>query len=188
MPNFARSVEEEFNLPVGSYINSQKGVLEPREAVQQIFSIEDAIFEKRVQAIVFAAELEWIATKDDAEVPRLTSATYKRAPRGVYSADIRRAITTIEGLYSRVAYSKGHRTRKWDTSRVSNPPMSLEDDTGEDDDHDCRQDALQIIDKVYEAASGVSDEALMDWCLSIDDISALDTGEEIDLEYVSSYL
>ena len=177
MPKFAQpSDKKEFTLPKGSKLEP-KGVLKPYEMVKVLLSKEDSVFEKRIQAISFAAELEWLANEETPNDLQLTSATYQRAPRGIYSQDIRQAISQVENIYSRIAYSQGHRTRKWDTSQVGNLDISTEN-----------EEAHRIIESVYEAASGISDEDLMTWCLTIDNVSGLDTGEEIDLEHVSNYL
>ncbi|SEK87010.1 hypothetical protein [Haloferax larsenii] len=184
MPKYAKRAPEEFSLSTRSEKESDcSAALEPTQAVQKILSKEDSVFEKRVQAIAFASELEWLIQDEfpEEKCPRLTTARYYRTPRGVFSPEIREALNKINHVYSRVAYSKGHRTRKYNTSQVADPATESTDSEGE-------TKAYEIINEVYKSAEELSDGVLMDWCLTIDDISGLDTGDQIDLKHVSSFL
>ena len=89
----------------------------------------------------------------------------------------------MDDIYSRVAYSNDNRTGKWDTSHMSAPHAS--DFSNCDDGEQALYEAIETIQDITTDMSGAE---LMRYCLNLDDVRGLPTGEKIDLVHVSKYL
>jgi hypothetical protein len=188
MPKPANITAKEFAMSTGSEQESSErdsddsSVLEPHQVVQKILAKETgSLFEKRVQAIAFLAEVTWIVDDHDSEEsnPPLTGAEFRRTARGVFSPQIREAMGEIDHIYSRVAYIQGNRTRKFETSNVTDP--AEEEESGEG----AKSDAYRVVNDAVSLADNFSDETLMSMCLTMDDVESMETGETIDLKHVS---
>lgn len=173
---------ERLNHSVRNQFRSITGILTPGELVQKIFSYEDSIYEKELQALAFISELQWLSERDSEEAEHLSKAQYYRTPRGVYSEEIRNAIEQFDDIYSRVAYSNGYRTKKWDTSNISAPH-----DKNTSDSNTNKERSFDTIEAILQTTQDMSGDYLMRFCLEVDDVRGLDTGDKIDLDYVSDY-
>lgn len=162
---------------------NDSAVLGPHRTVQKILAeVDGSVFEKRVQAIAFLAEVVWNVNDHGFEEPKtsLTGAEFRRAARGVFSPQIREAMGEINRVYSRIAYIQGNRTRKYNTNKVTDPARERGSDEG------AESVAYRIIRETVEFADQFSDETLMRVCLTLDDVEGKETGELIDLNHVSN--
>jgi len=62
------------NHPVRRHFGTDTGALEPRAIVQKIFANEGSIYEKRLQALAFISQLEWISEHNSETDTQLSTA------------------------------------------------------------------------------------------------------------------
>lgn len=156
---------------VANNINTVDGVLSTKEATKAVLSSYDSIFEKRVQAILFISEIEWINLENQNQ---LSESTYIRSPRGVYSKNINNIMDSFDNIYKRIAYDKGFRTEKFYCKNIGKTNIN-------DQCSDIKDKALDLIQDVHDETIDISDDELMKYCINTKYSSELSTGERIRL-------
>lgn len=119
----------------------------PEEFVILILDTYDSIFEKRLQAVAFLSEV-WI---DDNN--KVSSASYERVSRNIYSENIRNSLQALPDVYSRVAYQNGFRTTKWFVKNVTTDKCTLSTKK--------QNEVLDIIQDVKNHTNNLSNDELM---------------------------
>ncbi|QSW98163.1 hypothetical protein [Haloterrigena alkaliphila] len=150
--------------------------IKTRPAVQYVLakSSDNYVSERRVQAILFSAEVNWQSNNDYS----LLDATFEKIRRGVYSKEIRKAFQSL-GLRSRRAYHDGYQTRKFDTRPVDTP------DQNEVDGKEV-EEAFDMLDAVLDDVRDVPEDDIMGWCLNLEDVRSLNSGTVITLDSLSA--
>lgn len=154
---------------IANDVNTVEGILSAEESTKIVLSSCGSIFEKRLQAILFISEVEWI--RQENRQAQITESTYDRTPRGVYSNNINSILHDLDNLYSRVAYEKGRKTQKFYCENVQEPKINTRK----------KNEACDLIEKVQREVQDISNDELMRYCRNIDCVSELGTGESIKL-------
>lgn len=148
--------------------SSPKHAIDTTDAVRYLLGISEQprIREQRLQGLLFIAEVSW--RNGDTSLPLLDT-EFKKVRRGVYSQDIRDALTSLD-LRSRPSFEGVGRTTVYDISLLD-PPENLEGENVED--------ATDLISEVRKQFEQMDHKEVMKECVQYEVVEGLTAGQVV---------